>query len=382
MKKLSTVCLSVIFALMLAGTSFSQNSKYDWLPQDSWSFGFGGLYPRYVSSNLYWVEGPQHFGAFASIQRNFSEHVGLRLEANYLQMGAHANSPTGKYIKNKLFGGNLDLLYYFAPSEPISPYFGIGVGGYTHTIEGSPVATLNDSQLDYQFNFDLGAEWTVSADWKIKTEVNYFSSASSSFDGMPGTNSGGFLGGQYDSYMTFQVGAVYYFMKGEPSHLNDLYNGIETKVDYGKIESIVEKYSAKPTDVDYNRIEDIVKKYANSGNTSGDRWALLGVNFEFNKATLTSESYPILYNAAEVLLTHPSVKVEIQGYTDNVGGEAYNKKLSEKRAETVKNFLVAKGVAASRLTTVGFGEADPIVDNNTPSNRALNRRIEFKIISR
>lgn len=382
MKKIFTFCLSLIFALLLVSNSFSQTSKYDWLPQDSWSVGFGGLYPRYISSNLSWVEGPQHYGLFASIQRNFSEHVGLRLEGNYIKMGAHIGSATGPYISNKLFGGNLDLLYYFVPSEPISPYLGVGVGGYSHAIEGSPVASLNDSRLDYQFNFDFGAEWSVAEDWKIKTELNYFTSASSSFDGMPGTNSGGLLGGQYDSYMTFQIGAVYYFKKGEPSHLNDLYEGIQPKVDYDKIESIVKKYAAEPTEVDYNRIEEIVKKYAGTGAVTGDRWALIGVNFDFNKSSLTNESYPILYNAAEVLLTHPGINVEIQGYTDNVGSADYNQKLSEKRAETVKNFLISKGISSSRLTTVGFGESKPVVDNSTPGNRALNRRIEFKVTNK
>ena len=379
MKKIITAGVSIIMAIMFMSSSFAQTSKYEWLPQDSWSFGFGGIYPRYISSNLFWVEGPQQFGGFLSIQRNFSEHVGLRLEANYLQMGAHVGTETGRYIKNKLFGGNLDLLYYFAPSEPISPYLGVGMGGFTHTITGSPIAVLNDSQLDYQINFDFGVEWTVATDWKIKTEINYFSSASTSFDGMPGTSAGGVLGGQNDSYMTFQVGAVYYFKKGNPSHLNDLYEGIEPKVDYDKIESIVKKYAAEPTEVDYNRIEDIVKKYASTGVATGDKWALIGVNFDFNSATLTNESYPILYNAAEVLLTHPSVTVQVQGYTDNVGSEAYNQKLSEKRAETVKNFLVSKGVAASRLTTIGFGESKPVVDNDTPAHRSLNRRIEFKV---
>jgi len=59
--------------------------------------------------------------------------------------------------------------------------------------------------------------------------------------------------------------------------------------------------------------------------------------------------------------------------------KTYNQKLSEMRAVTVKNFLISKGVAVSRLTTVGFGESRPVVDNNTASNRALNRRIEFRV---
>ncbi len=381
MKKLFAI-LTFIFTAILMSTSLAQTNKYTWLPQDSWSFGFGVMYPRYVSTNLTWVEGPEHYGAFASIQRNFSEHLGIRVLANYFNMAAHSGGTKGPNITNKLFGANLDLLYYMAPSEPISPYLGFGLGGYTHKIANSPTASLNKSVLDYQFNFDFGAEWTIVQDWKIRTEINYYSTASSSWDGLSGTNSGGFLGGTNDTYMTFQLGAVYYFMKGEPSKLNDLYTGIEPKIDYDKFESIVKKYATEPTVVDYNRIEDIVKKYAGSGTVGEGNWALIGVNFDFNKATLRPESYPILYNAAEILLTHPTVHVEIDGYTDNVGSSAANVRLSERRAETVKNFLISKGVDASRLTTVGRGEADPVVDNNSPQNRALNRRIEFKVLSK
>jgi len=379
MKKIITGMVIVI-TFAFVNNTFAQDSKYNWLAQDSWSFSFGAMYPHYVSTNLNWVEGPQHYGIFATIQRNFSEHVGIRAEANYLKMGGWTGIRNASgYVDNKLIGVNIDLLYYLAPSEPISPYLGVGFGGYTHTISGSPVAVLNDDQLDYQYNAILGAEWSVTKDWRIKTEVAYHSAASSAFDGVYGTSNGGTVGGSYDSYMTAQLGLVYYFQKGEPSKLNDLYTGIDPKIDYDKIESIVKKYSTEPTVVDYNRIEDIVKKYAGSGMAVNDRWALIGVNFEFDKSSLTKESFPILYNAAEILLTHPEVNVEIQGYTDNVGSETYNQKLSEMRAVTVKNFLISKGVAVSRLTTVGFGESRPVVDNNTASNRALNRRIEFRV---
>ena len=79
-------------------------------------------------------------------------------------------------------------------------------------------------------------------------------------------------------------------------------------------------------------------------------------------------------------MKNPDVKVEIQGHTDNIGSDRYNQKLSLQRAETVKNFLIAKGVAADRLTTVGYGKTKMIMDNKTEQGRGLNRRIELKII--
>ncbi|MCS7086762.1 MAG: OmpA family protein, partial [Bacteroidia bacterium] len=69
--------------------------------------------------------------------------------------------------------------------------------------------------------------------------------------------------------------------------------------------------------------------------------------------------------------------VEIQGYTSSTGSQEYNLKLSRLRAEAVKNFLISKGVPASKMTTVGYGDRNPIASNDTPAGRALNRRIEI-----
>ena len=113
--------------------------------------------------------------------------------------------------------------------------------------------------------------------------------------------------------------------------------------------------------------------------TSMGKWILVGVNFDFNKSNLTAESYPILYDAAKTLLMNPDMKVEIQGYTDSIGSEDYNKKLGQRRADVVKNYLTSKGISANRLSTVSYGESNPVADNKTADGRALNRRIEFKV---
>jgi outer membrane protein OmpA-like peptidoglycan-associated protein len=141
---------------------------------------------------------------------------------------------------------------------------------------------------------------------------------------------------------------------------------------------------------DYNRIEEMIKAHIPKEvvkevavpapvQKMDEKWVLVGVNFDFNKSTFKAESYPILYDAAKTLLKHPDTKVTIEGYTDNIGSESYNKKLSQKRAEMVKDYLVSKGIAASRLTAVGMGESNPVGDNKTADGRAMNRRIEFKV---
>ena len=108
---------------------------------------------------------------------------------------------------------------------------------------------------------------------------------------------------------------------------------------------------------------------------------LKGVNFETGSANLTQASFPILDEAAATLLKHPSLKLEVGGHTDNTGSAAGNDRLSQKRAETVMNYLVSKGIKAETLSAKGYGSSKPIADNGTTEGKAKNRRVELKILN-
>ncbi len=101
------------------------------------------------------------------------------------------------------------------------------------------------------------------------------------------------------------------------------------------------------------------------------------IHFEFDKDIIRKESFPILDAVAEVLQKNPEMRIEIQGHTDNKGSAAYNAKLSDRRAASVRKYLVAKGIAPERLVSHGYGLSRPIVPNDTDQNRALNRRVQF-----
>jgi len=101
------------------------------------------------------------------------------------------------------------------------------------------------------------------------------------------------------------------------------------------------------------------------------------IHFEFNKATIRPESFPTLDAVADVLRQFPNIKLEVQGHTDNVGGAAYNLKLSDARSASVRKYLVDHGVDGGRLTSKGYGLTQPLVPNTTAENRALNRRVQF-----
>ena len=106
--------------------------------------------------------------------------------------------------------------------------------------------------------------------------------------------------------------------------------------------------------------------------------ALYGIHFDFNKASLRPDSEPVLEKVLALLKSRADLKLEVQGHTDNVGGDDYNQKLSEARADTVSSWLKAKGITAARLSAHGYGMRQPVADNGSETGRARNRRVELK----
>lgn len=103
------------------------------------------------------------------------------------------------------------------------------------------------------------------------------------------------------------------------------------------------------------------------------------VYFKFDSDRLKTESFPELDNVVEMLLDNPYVNMSVNGHTCSLGSEAYNQKLSEKRASAIVNYLVDHGVSEKRLEYHGYGETMPIAPNDTEKNREINRRVEFKL---
>ncbi len=107
------------------------------------------------------------------------------------------------------------------------------------------------------------------------------------------------------------------------------------------------------------------------------------INFKFGTAEISgADPIPVLDDVVRIMKEHPDIRVEIQGHTDNIGSDDFNMKLSEKRAQAVKDYLVKQGIDPSRLETKGFGESRPIDSNDTDLGRARNRRIEFVVIEK
>jgi len=113
------------------------------------------------------------------------------------------------------------------------------------------------------------------------------------------------------------------------------------------------------------------------GCASDARIVLRGVNFRTDSAELTESSLAILDSVSTTLAGHPEIRIEVAGHTDSDGDDAYNKDLSQRRAQTVVNYLLGRGVKGRNMTAVGYGEEQPLAPNDSAEGRAENRRVEL-----
>ena len=113
--------------------------------------------------------------------------------------------------------------------------------------------------------------------------------------------------------------------------------------------------------------------------TINEELSLDPITFAVNSAEITAEGQAVLDEAAAFLEANPEINVEIAGHTDSDGDDASNLDLSQRRAESVEAYLEGQGIDGARMEPQGYGETEPVVDNDTAENKAVNRRIEFRI---
>ena len=138
--------------------------------------------------------------------------------------------------------------------------------------------------------------------------------------------------------------------------------------------------------MDYNKVEIPAKEGKMTSNITVQMelpktYTLKNVFFDTGKATLKNESFKALNDLAEVMKIKNTMVIEIAGHTDNVGSPESNVKLSEERANAVRNYLIQKGIQPTRVTTKGYGDTQPVEDNSTEAGKQKNRRTEVRVIS-
>jgi outer membrane protein OmpA-like peptidoglycan-associated protein len=155
-------------------------------------------------------------------------------------------------------------------------------------------------------------------------------------------------------------------------------NPLNPDTDGGGIFDGVEvKRGTNPLDANDDIVKEKPKDEIDIGTVGGSAIKLEGIEFDVAKATIRPSSDSSLNKALKTMMNHPEIEVEIRGHTDNSGKHDKNVKLSLDRADAVKKWLIDHGVAATRMTTKGFGPDSPVAPNDTPDNKQKNRRIEF-----
>ena len=112
----------------------------------------------------------------------------------------------------------------------------------------------------------------------------------------------------------------------------------------------------------------------------GETVILKNIFYESNSFELKNESIIEINKLRDFLVKNKTIRIELSGHTDNVGTDSYNQKLSEKRANSVRDLLIKQGIVPERITSRGYGKSQPVTGNNNEEGRAQNRRTEFKII--
>ena len=258
-------------------------------------------------------------------------------------------------------GGGLDLQYGFGDRERFTPFVLIGVGG----AENDVVPDALDEDSFY---------WNVGV---------------------------GFVGRLFDLQWLRYRGEARYVQDDYLDGRSDIRFGLGLEIALGTVqqkkEVVVEKVVYKqvqvqPVDTDGDRVVDQYDECPNTlpGARVDGRGCVIeqqviniaNITFETGSSQLTPFGKNTLMSAVSFLESQKNVNVEIAGHTDSVGSDAFNLSLSQKRAASVKQFLVDNGIASNRLVARGYGETSPIASNDTPTGRATNRRVEFRLTTR
>ena len=219
----------------------------------------------------------------------------------------------------------------------------------TETKEG------NLTYIDYYYNYDTGGKGKSP----LQIIKNYENAV---------VKNGGKMIYKNSNVQDADLEATYYLATKDKEYWVKLFNFGGTANDVEHFGLYVLEMEQMKQEVDATEMFDAINK---------DGFVALYINFETGKSDIKPESRPIIEQIVEMLKQNPTLKVSIEGHTDNVGSDKSNKTLSENRAKSVMNALTSAGIEKSRLSSKGWGATKPIDDNSTEDGRFKNRRVEI-----
>jgi OOP family OmpA-OmpF porin len=356
------LCLALLGAMGAAQTVMAQDYDDRWYIDGSAGFNFQDKHRD--NNNAPFVT--LGFGKL------LSPTWGAELNFNY-QRPREVHPDSGMFWKQE--GASLDVLYHFADIGQMDPYLRAGLGWQRNSegfFDGAVPAKNNKSNLAADLGFGLEAKY---GRYNVRSEVG------ARFD--------------FDSESVNSPNSSFFV---------DYLASVGVTVALGPQPMKAVEPTAPPPapavtcadkDSDGDGVNDCNDKCPNtpSGTTVGPDGCpvpvtidLRGVNFDFDKSKLRPDAVEILVQAVEVLKKYPEMKVEVAGHTDSIGTDAYNQKLSERRAKAVYDYLTSNGIDAGRLIGPhGYGKTRPIAPNtnpdgtDNPQGRAQNRRTELNV---
>ncbi|MBI1307893.1 MAG: OmpA family protein [Bacteroidetes bacterium] len=257
------------------------------------------------------------------------------------------------HVTDLMFGLRYKLANGKIMSEQarFKPYLQAGYGGMqsiSHIVHNVPGYGSNRTWFAAQWSAGGGVRIRLTDYLDLSLQMLYNYTYDDNYDGLPFSLSRVRLHKLHDAYLYHTAGFVY--------HFSDNPNG--------------GGYNTSATDEVPKEAQDKVDMAAKN------------IYFETGSSTIKQESFGNLDSIVAILLTYPTLDADIEGYTDDVGDDDDNQKLSQERADAVRNYIISKGVDGNRLTSTGYGEKNPIAKNNSDENRAKNRRVEVHLKTR
>jgi OmpA-OmpF porin, OOP family len=240
---------------------------------------------------------------------------------------------------------HVDMLYHFRSSGKLVPFIALGVGALKYEPENAKNAT------DFAANYGAGLQYFLNDNVALRCDVRHLLS----FDSADKYNN-----------LVYTAGVSFLFGSAKP---------VEAAV-VQPPPAPAPAPTPAPAPAPAPAPTPSVELNADGG------WVCTGLNFDFNKSDIKPEYISCLNDTVNYLESNPTLTVEVQGHTDQIGSQKYNQKLSEQRADAVMNYLVSKGIAKERLSVKGYGFSVPVDTNSTEEGRAKNRRVQFNPISK
>lgn len=295
-----------------------------------------------------------------------SDSWGMEFSGFFHRFNADTDSPVGW----RESGIKLDTQYFLMRDRVFAPYLALGIGAAETDLRGGEDST--DGFADFGLGFTTFAGFLDSLDLGLRFDVR----ARILNPDIPGV-------GKFDETV-MRVGFVLPFGSGDDAAASPAAAAAAAAAAGDDKDSdgdgVPDSKDKCPGTARGLSVDD--KGCPLAGDKAGPNRSFENVNFAYDKSDLTDYAKGILDNAASVIndlsSKYPKLKVDVSGHTDWMGTDGYNQALSERRAKTVKGYLVKKGVDGKRISNFAYGESKPLASNDTEEGRAINRRAEIR----